>query len=417
MPRHHRRADESTLPRQSRWRGWIVTRRSAGPSAVRALSAGTLATIVGVLPLYLTGAMAVPLAEELRLSATGLGLAIGIFRLTGAATAIPMGRLVDRLGAIWSIRVAVIIAAVAGIGIATTASSWTGLVAWLMFASLANTLGQPAANRLVVNRISIARQGLAFGLKQSAPPVASMIAGLSVPVLAVTVGWRWSYGLIAIWAVLIIVIAGRRASPQPTARQECEAGALRIDGRTLAYLAVSFGVAAAASSVVPVFYVPAAVQGGMTYASAGLTLAAASAAAIIVRILGGAVADRIPHGHLRLCAKMLGLGSLGFVLLSFQVEWALVLGGIISLAGTWGFNGIFIYAVMRRNPTTPGSATGALLPGALIGAAVGPMLFGLAVDAYSYTIPWIVAAVTSVAASVMMWVSARHLDGPSARFH
>ena len=34
------------------------------------------------------------------------------------------------------------------------------------------------------------RQGLAFGIKQSAIPAAVLISGLALPVLAIPLGWR-----------------------------------------------------------------------------------------------------------------------------------------------------------------------------------------------------------------------------------
>ena len=384
--------------------------RPTGASPARALAASSAATVVGVLPLYLTGALAVQLRDELHFGATGLGLAVGIFRITGAMAAMPMGRLADAIGAIWSLRIALAVAAITGGGIATTTTSWATLVGWLMFGSLANSLGQPAANRLLVNRVSLRRQGVAFGLKQSAPPLASMIAGLSVPVVALTVGWRWAYGAMVAWALLVVIAVGRR----PPARRRTETTEdddVRPRRRTLLLLAASFGVGSAASSVIPAFFVTAAVDGGMTGTAAGALLAMASAAAILVRILGGAVADKMSHGHLNLCASLLALGCLGFLFLSLGSEWATIAGVLIAMSGSWGFNGVFTFAVVRMYPSAPGAVTGAILLGALAGAALGPVVFGLATDTYSYTAAWAIAGVMSGVAAAMMIASNRLLDG------
>lgn len=59
------------------------------------------------------------------------------------------------------------------------------------------------------------RRGFAFGVKQSAVPLTAMLAGLAVPVFAVTVGWRWAFGAAAALGLFalggstwVLVVAG-----------------------------------------------------------------------------------------------------------------------------------------------------------------------------------------------------------------
>jgi MFS family permease len=51
----------------------------------------------------------------------------------------------------------------------------------LAVAGIGNAIGHPASNLLLARGVPRHRQGLAFGLKQGAIPLASLLAGLAVP--------------------------------------------------------------------------------------------------------------------------------------------------------------------------------------------------------------------------------------------
>lgn len=320
-------------------------------SSARATVVGGAATVVCVLPVFLTGAMAVQLTGELGFGAAAFGVAVGIYRASAGVTSILFGGVVDRRGAIWSLRVALVVSIVASIGIATTAVNWISLVGWLMVAGWANALGQPAANRLLTNAVKPGRLGLAFGIKQSAVPAASVLAGMAVPAVALTVGWRWAYALGAVLAVVVIFAAGRRT---PAARLRLREQVVpRLNNPNTAILALAFGLSTAASSTVTVFYVDAAVSAGSSLDFAGVMLAVGSFAAILVRLVMGVVCDRVAAGHLRLCAALVGSGSIGLALLAIGSQAAMTAGILIVMSGLWGFNGAFWYALVRGHPDSP----------------------------------------------------------------
>ncbi|WP_052667848.1 MFS transporter [Nitriliruptor alkaliphilus] len=165
----------------------MVTSVGAG-SPRRAMLVGTAATVVASLPVFFTAAMAVPLRAELGFGTVGIGAAVGVFFGTMAVSSLYLGRVADRLGATVSLRIATLGVAAAALGIAALSRDWLSLTAGLVVAGLAAALAQPAANRLLINRVRGARLGTAFGFKQSAPPTASMLAGLAVPAISLTVG-------------------------------------------------------------------------------------------------------------------------------------------------------------------------------------------------------------------------------------
>src|SRR5829696_7279082 len=58
-----------------------------------------------------------------------------------------------------------------------------------VIAGLANAVSHTAANLSLAREVPASRQGLSFGIKQAAIPVATLLAGLAVPTIAVTLGW------------------------------------------------------------------------------------------------------------------------------------------------------------------------------------------------------------------------------------
>jgi MFS family permease len=382
-------------------------------SQAGAMALSTAGVVVFVLPLYLTGALAVQMSEDLAFGAAILGVAVGIFRGSAAVTSTWLGRAADRWGASRAFRVSAVVAAVSSAGLALAARGPVSLCAWLVLGGSAHALGQPAANRLLMRNVPRGRRGLAFGLKQSALPTASALAGLSVPTIAVLLGWRWAFLLGAIGAVVIFVVTGR--PPERTAMPQTEAPSRsHLPRRTLWTLAVALGLGMAAASSVPAFFVDASVTGGLSPDRAGTVLGVASAAAVAVRLGAGWLMDRLTRGHLFVCAGMLATGSVGLVALATGRAELAVLGCVVALAAGWGFNGVFWFALVEADPTAPGAVTGAVAPGGLVGGTLGPVLFGIIAEQVGYGVAWSITAGLPTAAAAAMVIGAVQLRRATA---
>ena len=360
-----------------------------GTVALAALSSAAFA-----LPLFLIGALAVQIRQGFAFDAAALGLLIGMSRGAGIVWSVPLGWVADRLGATRALRAAPLISLIAGVGVALSAHSWLTLALWMIFASMANSLGLPGANRLLIRTVRPERRGLAFGIKQSAPPTATMLAGISVPVVALTIGWRWAFVLVAILALaMVLVLTVRARSLNPISREAAERRRLErraqvTDPVTLIILASGIGLGMAAATSLAAFFVDYAVSHGAAEDLAGYALAAASLMTICARLWAGAKADRMKESHLRLCAAMLIVGSAGYAVLAMSNLVAVSLVGLlVALASGWGFNGVFWDALTRANPERPGSVTGMVRPGALLGGSLGPLLMGLIVGDLGRHVP------------------------------
>lgn len=351
----------------------------------------------GVSPAFLLGGLAVQVRGELGFGQGAFGLAVALFFTSSSLASVVFGRVVQRIGSHRGMRLAAVCAAVSLLGIAVFANSWASLVLCLVLGGFANAIGQPATNLSLAREVPPNRQGLSFGVKQSAIPTATLLAGLAVPLVALTIGWRFAFaGAAALALVVAFLVPPGRDVAGPT--KQPGSG----DARTasLVLLAVGIGLGSTAATPLGAFVVESSVASGMREGNAGLLLALGSASNILVRVFFGYLADGMSSGRLRIAAFMLVLGTLGFVMLATGSEALLVVGTLIAFATGWGWPGLFNFAIVKTSPGAPAAATGITQTGASAGAAIGPLMFGLVVEASSYSVAWALCGVLAFLSAI-----------------
>lgn len=375
---------------------------TAPPSAdaTRALLAAGSSMITAVLPVFLLGTLAVFIREDLRLSEREFGAAISVYYGASALLSIAGGRISEHFGAGIASRLAAVGTAAAGMVIALFVHSWLHLVAALLLAALANAIAQPAANLILAREIRRERQGLAFGLKQSAAPAGVLIAGIAVPSIGLSIGWRWAYVLPIVFAIFVWVLApiGRPSAH----RHQPERRVSDLRTGSLALLAASILLAVAGASALTAFFVESAVHRGHSVGAAGLLITLGSAVSIVARVAFGRWADDRNHGYIRMVSRLLVLGAGGFVMLGYVTPlWILATATILVFGAGWGWPGLYQFAIIRLNPRTPGHATGVVMVGMFAGGMIGPFTFGLLVEQYSYRVAWWVTALALLTSAVL----------------
>ena len=362
---------------------------------LRVAVAPLIVSIVIVLPITLLGALFVEIGPEFGLDQAVLGLLAAVFLGVSIVVAPAAGIFSERGGASRALIISALLAALACAGIAAVADSGLGLVPWLVAAGLANAIGQTGTAVFVVQTIPMARQGMAFGVKQATAPLGTLLAGIAVPAIALTVGWRWAFATTAVLAVLAAAAVPRLGRPPHF--DHAARGLRRLKRRrTVLALVLAIMLGVGAASALGVFFVDAAVSAGLSPGTAGWLQAMGSSLGVISRLVVGRAADTMPSGHLRLVAFMMAGGAVGYGLLAVGGDVAIIIGTVLAFALGWGWVGLFFFAVVRLNPDAPGAATGIVQTGDFAGSLVGPVVFGSLAASGTYRNAWFVAAVLAV---------------------
>lgn len=380
---------------------------ATGVRPARTLLTATLSIVLGAMPIFMVGAMAVFIRPELGFSEAGLGALATLYYLASALTTVPGGRLAEHLGGSRAMALGATLDLVTAVGIALFATSWGTLAVLLMIAGVGNGIAFPSSNLAMSRGFPLHRQGVGFAIKQSAGPYATVIAGAAVPLIGLTIGWRWAFAMMAV--ATLPIVAGWWARVDIAPRRPRGPGP--IPRRALWILAAGafFGVNATAS--IGAFYVESTVSGGLEPATAGTFLAVGSAIGICFRVVWGWIGDRHATWHISMIATLLVVGSAVFLVFG-RVQGLLPVFGVSVLvfSTAWAWPSLLGFAVVTRVPDAPGIASGILGAGQFGGGILGPLLFGLLAEHTSYRTAWTFAAVMALAAAATITVGGRALE-------
>jgi predicted MFS family arabinose efflux permease len=371
--------------------------------------------VLAALPVFLVGGLAVQIRADLGFSESALGAAVTIGFAAGALAAPFGGRFADRLGPRTSLYAGALLAVVALLGIGMVAETWGVLVLFLVVTGLAVAVTDPGLAILVGRAIRPHRQGLAFGIKEASIPAATLAAGLAVPAIALTVGWRWAFGIGLVPLLVVVFMLPRVVSDSDTSSRvasqatEASPGTPRRKAIILSAIAAALGTAAA--SGVGVFLTESAVAMGLTQGNAGFLLAAGSGAGIVARISAGVVADRTGGPQFKLISLMLAFGAVTIALGGTGSAALLVVGTIGAFTGGWAWTGIFFLSLIKFSPSAPGAVAGIGTFSLGVGNASGPLLFGLIAQNFSFAAAWLVAGIAAGVGAIFMAVANRESVG------
>ena len=357
-----------------------------------------------VLPAFLTGALSLQIRADLDASVAAVGAGVTVFFAAGAVAAGPLGRVTERVGALTSMRLAGFATGAALLLIAALARSLPALFAILAMAGVANGAAQPAVNLFMSQEVDMRRQGFAFGLKQSAIPAATTVSGLALPLLALPFGWRPTVAVCGALALCMAAVTRRRARTVSAAAAEAAERAERLPLRLpLILLAIGGACASFGPGALAAYIVATGVDAGISEGTAGGVLALGSAASLVVRVGLGIRADRRADYSFTMMVVLLAAGSVGFFMLATSTPAPLLVGAFLAFALGWGWPGLFNMAVVNRYRSAPAAATGVTQAGIYVGAASGPLTFGLLSSAIGYPTSWALTAGALLLAAFVTW--------------
>ncbi|MGH2697734.1 MAG: CynX/NimT family MFS transporter [Actinomycetota bacterium] len=373
----------------------------------RAAALAVLITACCSLPVFLVGGLAVQIRGELDLPISRIGFLTALFFVSSASFSAYAGRIAENIGASRSMRISGALGAVSLVGLGL-APSYLVLVAFLVLAGVASALAQVGANLHLAKRVDRSRRAFAFGIKQSAIPAATLMGGLSVPLIALTVGWRWAFFLGASLSVAVVLAVPSRES---RARTRNEKRVSLPKARALVVLSIAGAFGSGAANAMGSYLVDSSVSAGLGEATGGLLFAAGSVVGLSIRVGAGWLADRRTGGRLLWVAGLYLVGSLGFLLQATRNLGLLWPATALCFGGGWGWPGLFNFAVVHRTPEAPAAATGLTQTGVYLGGTGGPLLFGLVAEQMGYQAAWLGASAFGLIACGAVLVARRMLLG------
>jgi nitrate/nitrite transporter NarK len=263
---------------------------------------------------------------------------------------------------------------------------------------------------------------LIFSIKQSGQPAGGAFAGIVVPFLLLTFGWREAFVIIAIGCIALGLalspMHGRfGTAPKPSHRIRFAGifdpliAVIRDPGLRMIGLATPFylGLQMSFSTFAAAYFVEVL---KLDLIAAGAVYAAAQAAAAIGRILWGAVAVRVGSAQMVFAWLGVVMGLSGIVLAFSEPEWPTLAVYAVSiiLGGTAiAWNGLMFAEVARLSPPGKvGVMTGGMVGLSCFGGFIMPILFGVLLSATgSYFAGFILVGVTPLLAGIRLGIVSR----------
>ena len=350
---------------------------------------------VGSLLVYCFGVFVKPLAEAFKTDRGSISLAVSLVSV-GVALGSPIsGRLIDKLGGKKVISFALIGMAICLFALSRVQAPIISLYICYFLGGFIGSGNSPLAySRIVANWFNQNR-ALAIGLGNAGVGLGALLIPILAQFLIQSADWRQVYIFLSLACVLIalpIVHFFLKNSPEEMGMQP--QGHIEISATENS--AMSIGAAAATRSFwllsLSIMCVAVSCTGIMTHLSAMLTDRGLTPqiAALAISLFGGAsLVGRIANGFLadRFSAPLVAVGIFSGAAIGILLLWLYPTGFTVYLATVMiglamgAESDIMPYMVSRFfGMRSMGTVYGFVFSAYTIGAAVGPLLFGVGFD-------------------------------------
>ena len=285
---------------------------------------------------------------------------------------------------------------------------------------LSNGTANPAGSEVLQRYTPRAHRNLVFSIKQAGVPLGGVIAGLSIPALIETFGWRSALAIAGagalVAAALMLPFRSSIDGPRertPSRRMSLADLAVPLRSLTgapgLLRISIVGAVLSVAQSCWFTFAVTYLVVGlGLSLGVAGLVFAVMQAAGVAGRIAMGWIADRVASSTVTLAIVAVVSAAVTILFGLFQPDWpAWSLLALAAMAGATvsGWNGVQIAEVARRSPR---HLVGETAAGSVILVFLSNMLAPIAFAAFvaatgRFDLAFVIAGACSLMCLPLLW--------------
>lgn len=344
------------------------------------------------------GIVATFIIDDLGIDRAQLGFVVAANTVLAALLSPLSGRITDAVGGKRAIAAVFVGSALAYAAFGLATAYWM-LFSGSLFGAWSQSGGNPSTNKLIAEDLPPGERGVVTGIKQSGVQAAVFLGGVTLPSLAIGLGWRGAYlvvaSLPAVLAVTVLWAVPRTPQIDHAARRLAR-GPLPAAITWLAAYGLLFGFAGAIGFLIPLF---AEESLGYSPRAAGLAAAVVGMTAFAARIGWARRADRTGDYHTPLTVMAwLGVAA-ALVMAAAPAAGALLLwpGAVLVGVSTSAWNSVGMLAVMdEAGSLATGRASGIVLFGFMTGLGAGAPVFGAVVDRFGYAEMWLLSGAVAL---------------------
>lgn len=367
---------------------------------------------IAISPFYFYGALSVQIINDLNYSASSHGYGATAFYLFAALFATTLGRISDTTHPVATLRVSLLITLFSNLGIAFS-NSLIIMSVFLGVGGIGNALATPGIARFVQQVIANRNQGLAYGVKQSATGISTLIGGAAIPFFASDGQWRFVFGFGAVFCLALILFIGNFDNKAYLIRSLVIHVQDRRSANTkqasyplqVKLIGIGFGVGAAVGAGLISYLALSNYEAGVTGREAGLVLVYASIGSILARFAVLVLMDLTKLNAITVCAWMMFVGALGIFGLAMMNKDFILVSSIISYTFGWGWVGLIGYKMLRISSTDLGANIGLIQFTAAIGSLSGPLVLSIIYKFSGFGSMWLISGIGLIIAMLLLLFS------------
>lgn len=392
---------------------------AASPRVAWTTTGVVTGVVLAIIPVSMIGAAAFLIRNDFPFDESQIGLVAALFFVTVSLFSYPSGLLVERIGDGSSLRLVAWLTAFSSAGLGLATYAFWHMVVFLIIGGLACSLAIPSGSSALA-ALRTRHTGTLIGLHQGSAPLAALVAGIALPVVAVPFGWRAVFVASSSVAFVFGFMHPSTWRQQRDARRQAASNneprpSPKALPKGLVLLSIAIGLGAGPGISGGIFLVDSLLASDQTPTFGGLLLAVASLFGAIFRIGLPSVAQRFHLPVFTFTATLFFFSGVGYLFFSFAGSApTFILGALVGYSIGYGWSGVAYYGVVQAVPYAPARAIGKINTGSAGGAGVGPFAFGAIAGVWSYSVSWAAAGVTMLVAAVLMFVAGKRLKQDNA---